>query len=701
MQQKESRTFIFNIIFACLGYCVSAQVDTIPVSEQSGFSDLIEDYVQGIESEDFDFNTLFEDLEYFQRNPLDLNTAERSVLAELKILTPLQINGLLLYREKIGPLLTLYELQAVPGFDLATIKAILPFVTVGASGTNTGANLRRMLTKGRHQLYLRTGRVVERKKGYLLNQATQATPYLGDPWDHFVRYRYAYENALSVGFTAQKDAGEPFFQYPNRSGFDFYSAHFFIKPNHRWIKKIAFGDFRVSMGQGLLIHSGFAARKSALVMNIKRSGETFRPYTSLDENNFMRGAAITLSPSKYWEVSAFVSRKWRDANVQLDTLSDEDEEVFQFTSILNGGLHRTEREISNKNALLHTNIGLRLKYERRSGYLAFNFLIDHFGKAFQRNEEVYNQFYFAGKTLTGVSLDYGKVIRNFHIFGETARSDNGSIASVHGFLASLDRTLDVSVLHRFLPRHYQSIFPNVFAESVLANNEHGTYVGLEWKPDKSWRWSGYADFWKHPWLRYQVNAPSLGYEYFTRLTYTIKRKLELYGQFRTKTRSRNDSSDASVKNRPLVPHTRQQWRLQINHKTTRELEFRSRLEWSLYGIGEKTPTRGFMIYQDVLYKPIMSPLSIVGRLAYFDTEDFNSRIFAYENDVAYSFSVPVFYNQGFRGYVNLRYRGIRNMSWECRIARTWYTALDQIGSGLETIEGNSRTDFRLQCRIQF
>jgi hypothetical protein len=680
--------------------CALAQQDSVPVGDQSVLMDLIEDYVQGLESEDFDFNTLFEDLEYYQRNPLNLNTADRATLSELRLLTPQQVQGLMDYRERVGPLISIYELQAVPGFDLTSIRVILPFVAVEGDGFATRTSLRRMLSRGQHVLYLRTGRIAEQKKGYVPDPVTGTTAYAGDPWDHFVRYRYTYENRLSYGFTAQKDPGEPFFTAPNRWGFDYYSAHAFYKPASKWIKHVALGDFRVSMGQGLLIHSGFATRKSAFVMNIKRAGDTFRPYTSLDENNFMRGAAITLTPRKGLEVSAFVSRKWRDANVRLDTLTEDEEQELLFTSIINGGLHRTERELANRNALQHTNAGLRIKYETRSAHIALNALHDQFDKPFQRNDEVYSQFYFAGRSLNGFSTDYAWVYRNFHLFGETAYSENGALASVNGLFASLDRTIDLAVLHRYLPRNYQSIFPNVFAESILASNEQGTYLGLEWKPDKYWKWSGYADFWRHPWLRFQVNAPSGGYEYFTRLTYTLKRKLEVYAQFRIKTRERNDATQGDVKNRPLIPHARSQWRLQINHKSSRELELRSRIEWSAYQIGASAPTRGFMVYQDVLYKPIASPLSVVARLAYFDTEDFNSRIYAYENDVAYFFSVPVFYNEGFRGYINLRYRGLRNMSFELRLAQTWYTRLDAIGSGLETIEGNRRTDFRVQWKIQ-
>lgn len=694
---------IFPLAFIYLSIInlMEAQRDSLPLSDRSDLMDLIEDYVQGLESEDFDFNTLFEDLEQYRRHPISLNKASKSELAELKLLSQLQINNLHNYISEIGPLISIYELQAIPGFDLVTIRRILPFIKVDDGTFGSTTSISKMLVKGLNELYIRTGRVLETKRGFIPSPSTGLPPYIGDPFDHFIRFRHTYENRLSYGFTAQKDPGEAFFAANNPYGFDFYSFHFFLRNSNRWLKSLAIGDFRVSFGQGLLIHSGFATRKSAFVMNIKRSGDPLRQYTSLDENNFMRGVGITITPQKNWEITAFASYKGRDANIVLDSLEDVDDEVFAFTSILASGLHRTPREIENKNALKHFNFGTRIKYENVNGHLAANLLYDQFDKPFRRNPQPYNQFLFSGSRLLGLSFDYTYIHKNFHWFGETAMSGNGSIATINGMFASLDRSLDLALLHRHLPRNYHSIFPNVFAESITGNNERGMYIGAELKPNKSWRISAYADFWQHPWLRFQVDAPSHGYEYFSRVTYLVKRKAELYLQYRVKTRERNDNSNPEIKNRPLIPHSRSQWRLQFNHKVNKELELRNRLEWSAYQIGSSNPTRGFLVYQDVLYKPVLFPLSIVSRIAFFDTEDFNSRIYAYENDLLYYFSVPVLFNQGVRYYVNLRYRGIRNLSIEFRFAQTWYTNIDRIGSGFELIEGNTRSDWRMQLKYQF
>lgn len=693
----------YLIAFLFLIPCVPffGQVDSIPVGDNSDFQDLIEEFILGTEGDDFDFNTLLEDIEHYRRRPLDLNRASAEQLRELTLLSEIQINRLINYRREVGDLIAIYELQAIPGFDLNTIRIILPFVSVGKDPFQSHTSILKMITDSRHELYMRAGRILEQQRGFTESPTPGGSRFLGDPYNLFMRYRHTYENRLSLGFTAQQDPGEQFFKGINPYGFDFYSAHFFMRDYNDRLKSLAIGDFAVSFGQGLLIHSGFGARKGAFVMNVKRGARALRPYTSIDENNFMRGIGATYALSRNLELTAFASFKNRDGNLQVDTLDIIDENVSFFTSILSSGLHRTPSEIENRNAVGHFSTGASLQYDIGHFRMGLNTLYDRFNEPFSRSLVPYNQFYFSGQQLLNASVDYTYIFRNAHFFGETAISDNGAVATVNGLLAGIDRNVDVAILYRNFPRNYHAILPNTFAESSIANNERGLYLGLEVRPDKHWKFSAYADLWEHPWMRFQVDAPSTGREYFTRLTYTLKRRAEIYIQYRVKIRDRNDGTEEAIKNRLLFAHSREQFRLNVNNKVSKTLELRTRVETSKYEIAGQEPTRGFMVMQDIIYKPMGLPLSFTTRFALFDVEDFNSRIYAFENDVIYSFSIPAFFNQGMRYYLLLRYRGIRNVSIEARIAQTYYTNIDEIGSGLNLIEGNTRTDAKIQLRFSF
>ena len=91
----------------------------------------------------------------------------------------------------------------------------------------------------------------------------------------------------------EKDPGEEFFTGSKKQGFDFYSGHFFMK-NFGVLKALAVGDYQAQFGQGLTFWSGLAFGKSADAIGIKRNAVGLRPYTSVDENRFLRGVATTV-----------------------------------------------------------------------------------------------------------------------------------------------------------------------------------------------------------------------------------------------------------------------------------------------------------------------------------------------------------------------------------------------------------------------
>ena len=111
--------------------------------------------------------------------------------------------------------------------------------------------------------------------------------------------------------------------------------------------------------------------------------------------------------------------------------------------------------------------------------------------------------------------------------------------------------------------------------------------------------------------------------------------------------------------------------------------------------------KGFLSFLDFLYKPLLAPYSAVLRLQYFETDSYNSRIYAYENDVLYSYSIPAFYDKGFRYYLTLNYDLNKRISLWLRWAQTIYRDKAIIGSGLDEIKGNKKSEIKLQARWVF
>jgi hypothetical protein len=117
---------------------------------------------------------------------------------------------------------------------------------------------------------------------------------------------------------------------------------------------------------------------------------------------------------------------------------------------------------------------------------------------------------------------------------------------------------------------------------------------------------------------------------------------------------------------------------------------------------EGLPTEnGYLVFQDVTWKKMGVPCTITFRYALFQTDAWNARLYAYENDVLYSYSIPAYYGKGVRIYGIFKFDIRRNIDLWIRVAQWTYTDRDLISSGDSAIEGFRKTDCTAQLRMQF
>ncbi len=647
---------------------------------------------------DFDFNTLEDQLHEYLRHPLNVNTAGMRDLQNIGILTDLQISNLLQYRSQLGNFLSIYELQSIPSFDKRTLDLLRHFVRVTGEVNDLHLSPSQMAQQGENEIYLRWSRVPQTKRGYQKADEKLEAPYAGDPNQYYVRFRHNYQYKFSYGLTLEKDPGEKLWEKGQKSGPDFLSYHIFLKDYTKRLKFLALGDYSISLGQGLIMHSGFGGSKSSLATQIKRGGQTVRPYTSVNEASFLRGAAVGLAFGDF-HFTAFGSSRKEDANLIVDSL-DNQEVSLLFSSLPGSGLHRTEGERENQAGVRRSVIGASLGLTRPKLRLNINAVHASFDREFVPNSRLYNQFYVPGRSVQNASFDYTYIWRNFHLFGEGALSQNGGRALIQGMLISLSRYVDLALLYRNIDRSYQGIQPNAFLESSRVVNEQGIYLGSKISLHRSCWLNLYADFWSHPWLSFSADAPTRGREYMARFTYYEKRKMEAYIQYRNEIKARNYRTSDDLANRIFLG-SRKQVRIQLNHKVNRNLELRNRIEFSHTMSSPTKSNKGFIIYQDIIYKPITSPLSFTARLAYFDIEDYAARIYAYENDILYSFSIPAYFGEGIRYYLNIRHKINKTLTCEVRWEETRFRDRNVISSGNEEIDGSVRSRFKIQLRAKF
>ena len=685
---------ILLLAFLFLGNSLFAQQRSEIIQQR------IEFIAEQLETEEIDLTNVIEYLNYYFDNPLNLNSASAMNLEDLNLLSAVQINDLLLHRKLFGKFISIYELQSLEYWDLQTIQLILPFVRVDDRLDNLHISLKEALEHGSYEMYLRYQATPESKNGYTkVNDSilqNSNSYYYGNADRYYSRVRYSYRTNISIGVTGEKDAGEQFFKGAQKNGFDFYSAHAFFKGG-KYLRSVALGDYQIQIGQGLNLWSGYAFGKTADVTNVKKTANPLRPYTSVDEARFMRGAAVDIG-YKDFSMTTFASVKKMDASVISDSIYED----LEFVSSINiSGLHRTNSEIAKKNLLTEKIFGSNLRYRNRSFQAGIAGVYQGYTTEFNKAIQPYNQFDFRGKDMLSFSGDYSWVYKNFNFFGETSRTSySGSWANLHGVLFSLDSRASFSLLYRNYQRGYQTFYNTGFSEGSNTQNESGIYAGLKMKLSSAWSVNSYIDLFKFPWMKYTVDAPSFGHEIMVQPSYKPTKQLEIYARYREQMRQKNSrDSDGTVTE--LEDVLQRNYRLNISYAVSEFFTIKSRIEYVTIQRKSNTPEDGFIFTQDVLYKPKKLPFDLALRYALFDTDSYDTRIYSYENNALFVFAIPAYYYQGSRAYAMIRFSFLRRCDLWFRYGVFIYNNRSAIGSGAEEIKGSKRSDITLQFRVKF
>jgi hypothetical protein len=416
------------------------------------------------------------------------------------------------------------------------------------------------------------------------------------------------------------------------------------------------------------------------------------PYNSAGEFNFHRGAGITLTEGNI-EATGFVSLRKIDANTLADTLNNE----TIVSSFLNSGYHRTNSEIADHNQLRQMSFGGNIKYSGRHFQVGVNSIYFSFSSPIQKRDEPYNLYALNGDKWYNLGIDYSYTWKNLHFFGEAAADKNFHRAYINGLLISADPRVDISIAHRSIDKAYQAVNGNAFTENTYPANEKGLYAGITIRPETAWRIDLYGDLYQFPWLRYQADAPGYGKDFLSQVTYTPNRQVEIYARYRTGTKQANQPGNNTATNY-LAELPRQTLRIQVNNKITTATTFRNRVEMGWYDKKGSKSEKGFLAFSDLIYRPLQRPYSAIIRMQYFETDGYNSRLYAYENDVLYSYSIPVFFDKGYRYYLIYNYDVTKKISAWFRWSQTIYRDKKSIGSGTDEIPGYMKTEIKLQLQ---
>ena len=591
---------------------------------------ILDIYRTATEMGEIDYEQLQTDLYSLHESPINLNATTEEELSELPFLSPQQIDELLAYADK-HPFASLYELRLIHSLADYDIRNLLPFVRIG-SAEKEKMYVREVFHYAQHELLARVdARNIESFEGT-------------DPMYGQLRYRFDYKRRVVFGLQLRRPAG-------GKASDLQYNAYMQLKdigPMHT----IVAGSFQASFGQGLVLAPVFRTGKSSYVQSVGVANNGLRYYSSADGEG-LQGAGGTY-------------RHIFNAHTRLD--------VSALYSIKKAN-----------DSTLHHLVGANMTLRHRKVEVQLTAIENIWSDSIRpyRNS-AYNQHYFRGtrQAVMGASVRYNHGW--FDLFGEVATAQNYDRSTLHptpstlsprwgfgGIIGSRFYPTDgvaLTALYRYYSPYFDNALGYAFSESSRIGDENGGYIGFEVSRWKGIRWSGYADIFSFSGPKYGIpQYPTIGYDAMSEIRFNIPHHTSNIPHhtsnitFRLRARDKGNLATYST-------------RIQYDWQQG---------AWSLRTTGEAnlTSSYGYTVYQDIAYDFAQSGLSVRGkaiplslrlRVQWFDARKWDNRIYTYEHDVLYAFSIPAVYGLGGRAYLCLRWQAMEKLALYLRVSETLY-----------------------------
>lgn len=369
-------------------------------------------------------------------------------------------------------------------------------------------------------------------------------------------------------------------------------------------------------------------------------------------------------------------------------------------SLKKDGYHRLYREFEKKNTLTNQLVGSNLNYNGKYCELGLTAVYNVFNKPLNPEKKYYNIYYPRGKDFYNVGGDYKFFWKRFSLLGETAIDKCGTWATMNMLRYSPKGGTQLIVMNRYYDAKYQSVYARSIGEGSTVQNESGFYIGLETSILKYIKMTCYGDFFYFPWKKYLVSkAGTKGLDGLLQLSYSPTYELEMFIRYRYKKKEKDFTAEDKTKQ--TIPSIQQKCRYQLNYSVKDKLTLKTIADYVRINFRGQSASNGFLVSQSAAYTFHLLPLQLDLSAAWFNTDDYNSRLTIYEKSVLYAFSMPSFYYKGMRVVVNARYELNKHIILQVKYGTTHYFNRDKISSALEEIDGSTKSDLYLQLRLKF
>jgi hypothetical protein len=629
-------------------------------------------------NEDSDLASIYDQLEFIREHPININSSNLRKLIDIGLINFYQYTQVKDHIEKYGRIMALEELIQIEAFDASYIRILKPFIHFEGLTDIKSKEITKIVSSSKSDLTFQYQQVIQKSKAY-----SKLTPiYIGSPARIMVKFSSKFYKRWRIGFNLEKDAGESisFSKEQSKLGFD-HSSIYISYSGKGIIRSAILGDFQCGFGQGLTFWRGFSFGKSSNTVPIRKVNAGIRPHTGLDEYNFLRGSAISLAKNK-WGFTSFLS--FRD----LDASKADSSQVF-YTTIIKNGYHRSISELDKSKQIKEILYGSSLTYSLNRLTLGFSYALQTLNSQIKPREQLYTHYYFNGNRNYNLGLDFSYSFKNGHTFGELSYSENNTLSYLLGTVLTLDPAFSISLLTRNYRPSYQAIASNAFAETSGNRNEVGNYIGVEYAFSRRILLNSFVDIFHSPWIKSSTKSSSEGMELLSKISYK-KSKRQLFSiSYRFKKAQLNGIAE------------KHSYQLRLNYEQAINSILRLRYRLEFHRVNFTAIQMGYLFFVDFILQSPERPFSINARYALFNTDSYETRIYAYERDVYFAYSIKPYFYQGQKIYVNAKWRLRRFFTFVFRLSHLQYPYLKSIGSGNDLIENNKKTEFTCQLRIRW
>lgn len=631
------------------------------------FSQTIDDMSAGIDiqEETTELSAIEDNDMNLRQRKFKINLLSELEIQEIPYLDQLKAKALYQHIKEYGAIEDMQELQTIDGFDLALTRQVAAYIDLTQDFKGNFKTMCSLETESR--ICMQNSIRLEKSKAYLLNP-DDPNRYQGDRFKRQLRASFKKEKLFNMGLTYKKDAGET---YNNGYISGFAYLHF-----RRALEEIILGDFTCQFGQGMHMGSGLSINKSTLVGQSIKISRGFNPYRSGSESGHFRGLGmkVNLKSIRLYVLGSII---------RMDTKKEKD----SISSIVNpSGYYRNIKEMANHNKARFVQGMIRIEKSMgawRSGI--------SFSKGIKQSR-MRESMPIIKQNSSKLSLDYLYHGHGLTMFGETMMEANGKFGSSIGGIISINQFADL----QFSYRHYSNALnlDNNASLKETGNGEKGMYLAYNQRLSKYGTLNAYLDFYR---LENYSNLPFKNKE--TRIEYLHEKHYghKLSIRYSQKDKSINDEGWQTIGG--ISKGVRVGIRLHLEYPLGRNLRVYHRLEQSSYKTRNGKKSTGYLSYHEISLK-ISRSLKIYGRFTRFETDDYDSRLYAYEHDISFTYTNKAYYGKGQSYYLMLNCKVNKILNIKLRFAAIKQTDRESLGSGLDSIDGNTAHDIRLEIEFK-